>query len=365
MVSVSIFILSFLLTILIIIGLHEFGHFIAARLLGVRVLRFSIGFGRVLFSKFDQTGTEYALSAIPLGGYVKLLGEEAGEKVPKAYQAFTFHHQAFWKKFIIIAAGPLVNFVLALFLYWLIFMIGFTSVLPVIGKVTPHSIAAEAGLLPKQEIIQIDHTPVSSWMSVVIRILSHTGNRDTLIVTTRSSLGMTQEHILNLTTWKMDNLNPDPIGSLGIEVYAPKSGTLPPHMLHHNQYGPVQAFSHAWQNTRDFIWLNFDFILKLITGKVSLQSLGGPISIFSTAGAALHEGLVAFMSFLAFLSIAIGIINILPIPGLDGGHLLFQCIERVIGRPIPDRIMLIAYRLGIVFIILLSIQAIFNDIMRL
>jgi len=363
MSTILIFTVGILLTIFIIIGFHEFGHYLVAKLVGVRVLRFSLGFGKILFSKTDRTGTQFAISAIPLGGYVQMLDEDEGI-VAESDKNFAFNRQAFWKKFLIIAAGPLFNLILALILYWFIFMIGFNSVSPVIGKTTPNSIAAKANLQAKDEIIKIDNIPVASWMSVIIRIISHTGNKDKLTITTRSTSGNVTTHLLDLTTWKMDDLKPDPLGSLGIKIFEPTKEELKKY-IHHNQYGPILAFSHAWQNTKDFTWLNLDFMGKLFTGKVSLQSLGGPISIFSGAGEALKDGAIAFMSFLAFISIAIGVVNILPIPGLDGGHLLFKSIEAILGRPIPERILLLFYRIGFALIILLSIRAIANDILRL
>jgi len=364
LLTTLIFILSILLTIFFVIGFHEFGHFIAARLLGIRVLRFSLGFGRILYSRTDRTGTEFALSAIPLGGYVKLLDEEE-ETVAESDKPFAFNNQPFWKKAIVIAFGPLFNLILAFILYWLIFMIGFTSIVPIVGKVTPHSIAYDAGLKPKQEIVIVDQIPVNSWMSVVMRILSHTGNQDIMQMTTRSPNGILREHSLNLSSWKMDDLKPDPFGSLGIEPFVPKTDHFPQSMLHYNQYGPVSALSHAWRNTYDFTWLNLDITYKLLTGKVSLKSLGGPISIFSNAGNALREGAVAFMSFLGFISISIGIINILPIPALDGGQLFLYFIEFITRRPIPRRVLEICYRVGVLAIIFLSLRAILNDILRL
>lgn len=359
-----IFFISIFLTIFLIIGFHELGHFLAARWVGVRVLRFSLGFGKILFSRRDRSGTEYAFSLIPLGGYVKLLDENENP-VAKQDQPFAFNRQPFWKKFFIIAAGPLFNFILALFLYWFIFMIGFKSLPPIIDTVTPHSIAAQANIHSQDEIIQMDHIPVASWMSVIIRILSHAGNKDVLTITTRDKAGDIKKHVLNLTHWQMNELKPDPLGSLGIQVYEPATEKEFKKLLQENKYGPILAFSHAWQNSRDFIWLNLFAIEKLLTGKLSLQSLGGPISIFSGANTALREGMISFMSFLAFISIAIGVINILPIPGLDGCHCLIQFFQTLLRRPIPPHVLLFTYRIGFIFIIVFSLRAILNDILRL
>lgn len=438
-----------LLTILIVVGFHELGHFLAARWLGVRVLRFSIGFGKALFSRRDKTGTEYVLAAIPLGGYVKML-DEGEETVKNADLPFAFNRQSFYKKFLIVAGGPLANFILAFGLYWLLFIIGFNSIAPIIGAVTPHSIAADAGLKPQQEIIEIDHKPTTGWMAVTIRLMSHVGEADSLQMVTREAQ-ITRLHTLDLTHWEMNQLKPDPLQSLGLTPYSPpvpaivgrilpdtpaahstlrmgdkikainhqpvqdwmdlitrienlpdtpitltvdrqgtmqtiqltaaarhegffkKYGTLgigadfhwPAHLLRDNKYSIGGAFIRAWQNTVDFTNLNIDLIGKLLTGKVSLQSLGGPISIFQSAGTALNQGIAPFLSFLAFLSISIGIINILPIPGLDGGHLLFQVIEVICRRPIPPRVLMLCYRLGMITLFILLSQAVVNDLLRL
>lgn len=451
MLNLLISIIGLVITILIIVGFHEFGHFIVARMAGVKVLRFSIGFGKSLFSWHDKSGTEYVLAAIPLGGYVKMLDEnEAAVAENEIHRAY--NRQALYKKFLIVVAGPLANLILAFFLYWLLFVVGFTSMAPIIGKVTPHSIAANAGIKSQQEIVSIDQKPIISWMSASIRILFHSGDNDTLTIVTKNPTNQTtQTHLLNLTDWHLDNLKPDPIGSLGLVPYEPEipavigelranspasqanlkigdkiiainnqpihdwidlseaiekhagqkllftiqrnkhteklSVTIgsekdlfakahgflgispqfewPKNLLRENKYSVLDALPHAWRNTYDFTYLNFMVIGKLFEGKVSLQSLGGPISIFQGAGSALHEGITPFIGFLAFISISIGIINIFPIPGLDGGHVLFQLIEFIIRRPIPERVQSLFYRFGLILLLLLICQAVFNDILRL
>ena len=440
-----------ILTILFVVGVHEFGHFFTARLLGIKVLRFSIGFGKALWHGYDKKGTEYVLAAIPLGGYVKILNEDEGV-VPKEELHLAFNRQPFYKKFLVVIAGPIANLVLAFFLYWLLLIIGFTSIVPVIGNTLPGSIAFKAGVPKHQEIVSIDQRSTTSWVSVIIQILSHTGERDRLPIETKklNSLEKPKTYLLDLTTWHMDDLKPDPLYSLGIIPYTPhipaiigkifphtpaalyfktgdqvllvnqkavkdwedliiiidkhpeeklfftikragkiehfiattdykrdilfkKHGFLgispsfqwPKNLLHENKYGPITALSHAWQNTYDFTYLNFLILVKLLSGKISLQSLGGPISIFQSAGSAVHQGIAPFLSFIAFLSIAIGIINVLPIPGLDGGHILFQLIEVITRRPIPPRVLALCYRLGIIALLVLASQAIVNDLLRL
>lgn len=449
MLTLMISLLGIFLTLLLIIGIHEYGHFLAARLLGIKVLRFSIGFGKTLWSRFDKKGTEYVIAAIPLGGYVKMLDENEGA-VSSAESHLAFNRQPFYKKCIVVLAGPFTNFLLAFFLYWLLFLFGFTSVLPVVGEVTPHSIAAEAGIQPNHRILSIDNVPISSWMSVLVRILSRTGDTDTMAMELASLDNKTKKtYQLNLSHWHMNDLKPDPLTSLGFQPFEPKipavigkilpgssavgilqtgdkilmlngvkltnwldlvtqvtllpqkkvklvlerhgkiktvwvvtdfrrdfsfkkQGWLgiapafewPKILVRNNRYGPLEAFAHAWQNMHDFVYLNLNIIGKLLTGKVSLQSLGGPLSIFQNAGIALNQGITPFLSFLAFLSISVGIINVLPIPGLDGGHLVFQLIEVLLKRPIPESILLLCYRLGLIVLFLLIFQSVINDVLR-
>jgi regulator of sigma E protease len=452
LLSLLISMIGIVLTILLIVGIHEFGHFFAAKCLGVKVLRFSIGFGKALWRKSDKTGTEYVFAAIPLGGYVKMLDESEGDVAP-LQRRFAFNQQPFYKKFIIVAAGPFANLILAFILYWLLFVIGFVSMVPVIGKIMPGSIAFHAGLKPQQEIVAIDNHATNSWMKVIINMLAHTGDSDRLQIDTKAfgSAGTPQKHILDLTDWHMDNLKPDPLDSLGIQPYEPtipaiidkilpdspaahagiqtgdkiisvdgktivdwitlitiidknpdkklvfqvsrqgklqtitvitrsqrdmyfnKHGylgitpqfQLPKGMLRKVQYNPLAAIEPALQNVYDFTYMNFLVMGKLLLGKASLQSLGGPISIFQTAGLAINQGIAPFISFLAFISISIGLINVFPLPGLDGGHLLFQIIEAIIRRPIPPRVLALCYRLGIILLVLLIFQAVINDVLRL
>lgn len=451
MFDIITFIIGIIFTILIIVGIHEFGHFFVARLLGIKVLRFSIGFGKTLFCWHDKKGTEYVLAAVPLGGYVKILDETEGPVLPEE-QHLAFNRQPIYKRVAVVLAGPLFNFILAFFLYWFIFMIGFTSIIPLIGKIIPHSIAAEAGLKPKDEIISIDHQSTLSFANVVFRLIPYLGDTNKVSIETKQlDAKVTQSHTLDLAGWNMDPLKPDPLGSLGIEPFEPeipaiidkisagspaeqsnlkkgdrilaidkqkikdwlqaieiihknpdkqmkftlkregeiltipvyigfernlllqKHGFLgispqfewPKNLLRNNQYGIFESMSHAVQNISDFTRLNFLLFGKLITGKVSLKSLGGPITIFGSAGTALNNGILPFLSYLAFLSIAIGVINILPIPGLDGGHLLFYAIEFVRGRPLSINAQTLLYRFGLIFLMILIVQAIANDLMRL
>ena len=449
--TIIISIVGILLTIFFVIGTHEAAHFLAARALGVKVLTFSIGFGKTLLHWHDKKGTEYIFALIPLGGYVRMLDENEGTVSPEE-KHMAFNRQPFYKKFLIVLAGPLTNILCAFILYWLLFVIGFVTVKPIIGTVAPQSIAAQAGLQAKQEIVAMDGRESLSWTNIIFRLLSHLGDKETVNLTTLNPVTKTTAtHTLDLTHWHIDELKPDPLASLGITAYEPvipliigtiapgsaaassdlkmgdkiiaidktkvnhwndvittiynnpgktisitiqrqgKTLSLPvtigikrnliwqphgvlgigPHfvwpkdMQQPVKYGPIAAIPRAWQEITDFTYFNLVLFGKMITGKLSLQSLGGPITIFETAGDAFHSGFLAYISFLAFLSISIGIINFLPIPGLDGGHLFIQIIELITRRPIPERYLLFLFRAGFVFILFILFQALANDILRM
>jgi len=365
--SLLVSIIGIIITIFFVVGTHEFAHFIVARWLKVKVLCFSIGFGKTLVRWHDRKGTEYRLALIPLGGYVKMLDEtEAPVKAEESQ--FAFNRQALYTKFLIVAAGPCMNLFCAFVLYCVIFMVGFTAIKPVIGNVAANSIAAVSGLTSNEEILRVDGSEAMTWTSVMLRLLLHLGNQDVASIEVRNMATMhTSTHSLNLSHWQLNKLNPDPLASIGItpSILPIPYIKVPPYLLKKIQYGPMKAIAKAGQEVQDFIYFNAILFGKLITGKLSLESLGGPITIFEGAGSALQYGLLPFMGFLAFLSISIGIINFLPIPGLDGGHLFIYVIESIIGRPIPEKILLLLYRFGFILIFLLVIQAVFNDLLRL
>lgn len=451
MLQFIISILAIFLTIFFVIGTHELAHFAMARWLNIKILRFSIGFGKRLWHHYDKHGTEYVLALIPLGGYVKMLDENEGE-VPKEELHLAFNRQPFYKKFLVVLAGPLINILCALLLYWLIFVIGFVTIKPIIGNVTANSIAAQSGLKANQEIIRVDDRPTQTWSTILLRFIAHAGNQDQIKVEVKNLTDdKTATYFLNVAQWQMNDLTPDPLSSLGIKPYEPevpliigtispgspaatanlqrgdkiiainknpiktwiefinmisphpdqtltftlerqgKTLTLPVTIGHQRnlflqksgylgiapnfelpqtlqrkiQYNPLIAIPKAWEEIRDFTYFNLLIFGKIFTGKLSLHSLGGPITIFETAGAALNYGIIPFLAFLAFLSISIGIINLLPIPGLDGGHLVLQVVELISGKPVPEKVLLLLLRLGLIFILVILIQAIANDLLRM
>jgi len=450
-------IIGILLTIFIVVGVHEGAHFMAARLLDIKVLRCSIGFGKALYTWHDKKGTEYVLAPIPLGGYVKLLDESEGP-VKDSEKHLAFNRQSIYKRFTVVAAGPLSNLIMAFFLYWIIFLVGFQTTIPIIGNVNPHSIASHAGLQTMQEIVSIDGHPTQTWSAVSLRLIEHVGDEDQtrfevkhFTPNQKDHAGSSTTHILNLTDWQMNELTPDPLSSIGIAPYEPevpliigkmKEGSpaaiselqlndkilavdgksirtweqlllsldkkpdqelrftvernkkemhvmvklghhrdlllrkhgflgispdflMPDYLMHKIQYGPLEASIHAFKEVTQLSYLNLLLFGKLLTHKLSLYSLGGPITIFESAGSAFQYGALAFLGFLAFLNVALGIINFFPIPGLDGGHLLFQSIEVVLRRPLSMHVQLFLYKLGFIFLILLVVQALTNDVLRM
>lgn len=442
--------LGMIFTILIIVGIHEGAHFGVARLLNVKVLQCSIGFGKALYRWHDRQGTEYVFAPIPLGGYVKLL-DETESPVPVQERHLAFNRQPLYKRVAIVAAGPLSNLVLAFLLYWIIFLCGFKTSIPLIGEIEPNSIAHDAGLKAQQEIIAVDGHKTLSWAAVSIRMVVHTGDHDTLHIQTLSPTHETKEHVLNLDFWEMNSLKPDPLSSLGIMPYFPeipliigkvvlgspadiaglkigdelltinnktiknwhefitlisknpdqtvnfvinrdhkkinvainvkhqrnflfqKRGFLgiapgyviPDNLLHTIQYPVTDAFTCAIKEVSELTYFNILLLWKLMSGKLSVLSLGGPLTIFEVAGSSLSYGIVPFLSFLAFLSIALGVINFVPIPGLDGGHLLFQFIEFIARRPVSLHLQTLFYKLGFIFLLVILIQAVTNDLLRL
>lgn len=363
MIAALVAVLGIFITIFFVVGTHEAAHFYMARAVGVKVLTFSIGFGKRLFAYTDKRGTEYIFALIPLGGYVQML-DSTQETLEPGQPSQAYDKKSFLQKSLILLAGPCSNLFCALCLYWLIFVIGFVTIKPIIAEITPHSIAAEAGLARGQQIIAVDNTPTRTWTSILLRIMVHTGNQDQATMTTQHfhTQKITQ-HTLNLKHWKLDGLNPDPFLSLGLTPYIPRAATQD--VLQTIKFGPVAAIPEAARELSDFVQFNLIFFHKLISGQLSLESLSGPISIFDTAGDALNIGLLPFISFLAFLSIAIGVINLLPIPGLDGGTWMILAIETVIRRPLPPMLNALLYRAGFALILIIMLQAIINDILRL
>ncbi|WP_412706169.1 Regulator of sigma E protease [Aeromonas rivipollensis] len=441
---------AFIVALGLLVAVHEFGHFWVARRCGVKVERFSIGFGKAIWRRIGKDGTEYVLALIPLGGYVKMLDGRVDELKP-GEEAQAFNHKSVWARMAIVAAGPMANFVFALFAFWLMFMIGVPSVKPVVGEVRPASIVAQAGIEPGMEIVGVGDEATGDWESVTYALISHLGDKSVQLKLKAPGASYAVDKTLMLDSWTFDPDKESPIGSLGIvplggkvlpEVQAivpssasekaglqvgdrikgvgdqaitewtefvervqqspeqplqvtveregsdltltltpdvkkvrgqlvgfvglsPQLVPLPDEYRVLLQYGPLQALWHGVQKTWSLITLTFDMIGKLIGGIVSLDNLSGPISIAKGAGSSADYGLVYFLGFLALISVNLGIINLFPLPVLDGGHLVYFLIEAVTGKPVPEKIQEIGFRIGAAILMLLMGIALFNDFARL
>ncbi|HLA31094.1 MAG TPA: sigma E protease regulator RseP [Pseudomonas sp.] len=435
----------------VLVTFHEFGHFWVARRCGVKVLRFSVGFGTPLLRWHDRQGTEFVIAAIPLGGYVKMLDEREGDVPPEQLEQ-SFNRKSVQQRIAVVAAGPLANFILALLFFWVIAMLGGQQVRPVIGAVEPDSLAAEAGLQAGQEIVAVNDKPTSGWAAVNLQLVRRLGESGTLTVEVRepgSTLDSQRQIVLN--DWLKGVAEPDPIGSLGIRPWRPtlapvlaqldpkgpaaaaglqvgdhlraldgqalddwqqlvdrlrgmpnravvllveregrrldvpvtlaargeeeaRIGYLgagvqgvewPPEMLREVRFGPLEAVGEGFRRTWTMSLLTLDSLKKMLFGELSVKNLSGPITIAKVAGASAESGLGDFLNFLAYLSISLGVLNLLPIPVLDGGHLLFYLIEWARGRPLSERVQGWGVQIGISLVVGVMLLALVNDLGRL
>jgi regulator of sigma E protease len=442
---------SFVVALGILVAVHEFGHFWVARRCGVKVHKFSIGFGKSIWSRTDKQGTEYTIALIPLGGFVKMLDGRV-DTLSEEDKAQAFDHKPLWKRSAIVAAGPAFNFLFAILAYWLVLMIGVPSVKPVIGDLVPNSIAEQAGIERSMELTSIDGIKTPDWQTVNMQFVSHIG-LDQMQVTYApvDNAGLERQATLDIRQWQFDPENESAIRTLGFVPYRPEivstisqlieggaaeaaglqvgdqivalneqpmtqweeiaetirsnpSTALPIDVLRNGstvrlvvtpnarviddqtvgyvgimptaepwpenyrfnmQYGPIGAVGEALNKSYQLVDLTLSMLKKLVVGHVGIENLSGPISIAKGAGATADYGLVHFLMFLALISVNLGIINLLPLPVLDGGHLLFFAIEAVIRRPVPEKVQEIGYRIGGAMLLALMTVAIFNDFMRL
>ena len=435
----------------VLVTFHEFGHFWVARRCGVKVLRFSVGFGMPLLRWHDKKGTEFVVAAIPLGGYVKMLDEREGE-VPADQLEHSFNRKSVRQRIAIVAAGPIANFLLAMVFFWVLAMLGTEQVRPVIGAVESGSIAARAGLSAGQEIIAIDGEPTSGWAAVNLQLVRRLGESGSLKLLVREQGSTTDSpRELMLDKWLKGADEPDPIRSLGIRPWRPalppvlaeidpkgparaaglktgdrllaldgkvlndwqqvvdtvrmhpdtkimlrverdgaqidfpvtlaargeskapsgymgagvKAVDWPPEMIREVSYGPVAAIGEGARRTWTMSVLTLDSLKKMLFGELSVKNLSGPITIAKVAGASAQSGVADFLNFLAYLSISLGVLNLLPIPVLDGGHLLFYLIEWARGRPLSDRVQGWGIQIGISLVVGVMLLALVNDLGRL
>lgn len=450
--GILLYVVYFLIALLILVTIHEFGHYYVAKRCGVKVLRFSVGFGRPLFSWKDKSGTLYTLAMIPLGGYVKMLDEREGEvDAEELSQAFT--RKSVFARIAIVAAGPIANFILAILLFWGLTLGGTTEISPIIGHVEKGSVAEQLGLEKGQTIIAIDGEPTRDWQAVQQNLLNRLGESGMMHFSVRyPGSELVYQSEVELVDWLRGVEEPDPIEGLGIRFYRPevtleigvvapgtpaeKAGiqvgdkilaadgqpmelwqpwaayvmaraeqsvdllvlrqgqeinlTVVPELVTlddgrkvgrvgvagvspewpegaivHRQYGVFESFGVAVERT----WSTAGFVLlsvkKLIVGEISTKNLSGPITIAKVAGDSAERGLKSYIGFMALISIFLGVFNLLPIPVLDGGHLLYYLIELVKGSPVPEKVQLVGFQLGLLMVACLTVVALYNDITRL
>jgi regulator of sigma E protease len=346
---------SFVVSLGILIFIHEFGHFLVAKIFRIKVERFSLGFGPRLFGK--QVGdTDYRVSAFPLGGYVKMLGESADEEIPEELHPVSFSHQPLRNRIAIVAAGPGSNLLLAVFIYGLIFaFFGLTKTTTDIGSVTPESPAATAGLQANDRVLAVDAVPVQEWAELS-ELIQKSDGKSVQLRLQRGDEVFTVELTPEIKPTRT---------ILGEEVSRPLIGIVASNNFIVEKVNPFQAVYYAVVQTGSLIKLTFVVLGKLFVGAISPKTLAGPIGIAQMSGQVAKAGPLAFLSFVALLSINLGILNLLPIPILDGGHLLFFSIEAVMGKPLSIRKREMAQQVGLFLLVVLMVFVFYNDIYRL
>lgn len=351
---IGISIVSMIVLLGVLIFAHEFGHFIMAKKSGVGVLKFSLGFGPKIFGK--KIGeTEYLLSAIPLGGYVKLLGESDVEGLSEVEQQRSFSKQPVFKRIMIVAAGPAFNFLLAIVIFTIVYLAGVPTLTSEIGTVQENSAAYEAGLKQGDVIITIDGERISQWNRLAETISASAGR---VLKISFDRNGVVQDLTVKPKLQKSKNI-------FGEEVDSYKLGIAPSPKTVIERLSPLEAGWTSLKQTWMISKLTVISLVKIMEGVVSPRTLGGPILIAQMAGTQAREGIIPFILFMALLSINLAVLNLLPVPVLDGGHLLFYLIEIVKGSEVSVKWREMANQVGFVLLIILMIFVFMMDIDRL
>lgn len=347
-------IVAFLIVVSIIVLIHEFGHFIVAKKLGVKVEKFSLGFGPKIFSrKFGET--EYVVSALPLGGYVKLLGEDPEEKLPPEDEKRSFSKLTPFKKFLIIFFGPAFNFILAIVILTIIFSFGRPVLKSVVGKVMKGYPAAATGLKKGDVITSINGKKISKWSSLS-KYMQIYGKK-------RVAIGIKEgkkSYFVNIKPKLVPGLN-----LYGQKIKRYIIGIYPSNKTVYKSSGILNSFYSAVKEVWFIIKITFISIVLLITHKIPATDMGGPIMIAQFSGRAASLGISSFFYFIAFISVNIGLINLFPIPVLDGGHLLFSLVEMIRRKPLSPKFQENAAKIGFAFLIMLLLFVSYNDIIRI
>ncbi len=439
-----------LATFAIVVTVHEYGHFMVARRCGVKVLRFSIGFGRSLLKWRGQDGTEYVIAALPLGGYVRMADEREGD-VDEADLPLAFNRQPVRSRMAIAAAGPLANFLLAVLVLWVLFLRGQTGLVPLVDAVESGSLAETAGLQSGDEIVAIDGRATPTVSAVNFALLERLGDSGQLnVAMKRPGTNVTRESSVALFQWLKGQQEPNLLAALGVSIQMPlvipqvgnlseggaaiKAGfevddiivsadgqamtlwmdwvehvrarpdtpmrvvverggvrqilevtpapmdaggeiigsvgmsvalpEIPASQQRRFERGPLEALVASLERTGDLVGFTFTSISRMLQGLISPANLSGPLTIAQVAASTAEAGWVAWFGFVALLSVSLGALNLLPIPVLDGGHLLFYCVEAVVGRPLPERVQLIGYQMGMVVVLSIMVFALYNDVSK-
>ncbi len=346
---------SFLLVLSALIFFHELGHFAVARAFGIRVLKFSIGFGPRIWGMI-RNGTDYCISAVPLGGFVKMLGEQPGEEVKPAETPYAFSHRPVYQRALVVAAGPFANFLLAQIIFFVIFLFyGNPMLLPEIGSVKAASPAQTAGIRAGDLLLSVNGKSVRTWDDVSKYIRSSNGETIHLQVK-RGEQTLSLSVKPEITTTK---------NIFGEEVKIPLIGITAAGKLEIEKVNPFTALILSLDRTWELTKLTWEGFLKIIEQVVPLSALGGPIMIAQMAGQQAEQGMLNLFYFMALLSINLGLLNLLPVPVLDGGHLFFYALEAIIGRPLTTRQIQLAQYVGLLLLGSLMLLVFYNDIARL
>ena len=354
----------FLVALTIIVFIHELGHFLVARWCGVDVEAFSIGFGKEIFGWNDRHGTRWRVAWIPLGGYVKFRGDANAASLPSAdaleqakREPGNFHGKAVWQRAAVVAAGPIANFLLAIFIFAAAFMVVGAPVLePRVDEVLPGSAAEQAGLRKGDLVTSIDGSPISDFSELQQYVMMRAGEQIALSVNRNGET-------LNLTVVPQLKEEPDGFGGkLRIGLLGVRHN--PDGAVRYERMGPVEAVNAGAKRTWVIVESTFRYIGKLVTGRESADQLGGPIAMAKAAGDAASVGLTQFVNVIAFLSVSIGLINLFPIPMLDGGHLVYYAIEAVRGKPLGENAQEWGFRIGFSLVIMLMLVGTWNDLVR-
>jgi regulator of sigma E protease len=350
-----IYFLSFIVVLGVLIFVHEFGHFIVARKLGVGVTKFSFGFGPKLFG-VQRGETEYLVSAIPLGGYVKLVGESETEEIPPDQRERSFSHKPVWVKMAVVAAGPIGNLLFAVLVFWFVFLGGVPSLTTQIGDVVAGAPAARAGMQKGDVVLRVDGAPVGTWEELAARIRKGTPGKPLQITVRRDGAEKTISVAPELREGR---------SLFGEKVSEPKIGIAAGQQVVYQEIGVGAAFVRAGTETGKLVYLTGMTVVKLVTRVLPSETLGGPILIAQIAGDQARQGASPFAYFLGLLSVNLGILNLLPIPILDGGHLLFFSVEAFMRKPISQQARTVAHQVGMALILTLTALVFYNDIVRL